>query len=68
MLHDLQIRCSRGGLPVSIDKLCDEVLKRDRATLYLFKYFFGFKIMFSFLFSISTMGPWVICYCKKSLG
>ena len=41
MLHDLQIRCSRGVLsylPVSIYKLCDEVLKRDRATLYLFSF------------------------------
>ena len=39
MLHDLQIRCSRdipSYLPVSIDRLCDEVLKRDRAILYLF--------------------------------
>ena len=34
MLHDLQIRFSRGApsyLLVSIDRLCDEVLKRDRA-------------------------------------
>ena len=37
MLHDWHIRCSRGifsYLPVSMNRLCDDVLNRVRASLY----------------------------------